>query len=172
MWNRCNWDVCTSLGKQVRHSSWRLETNQSVAIVTGASRSFGCATAIREVRDFSAVVVVARSLETLQETASKVHAEDAEPLALALDLCEPGSAGPVVKQILDRYGRIDALINVAGPVPQTDLFAMTDAEWNDGLSLKFHGARRLTINPWEALKSARGAVVLTSGATAGLPRPL
>jgi NAD(P)-dependent dehydrogenase (short-subunit alcohol dehydrogenase family) len=33
--------------------------NQSVAIVTGASRGIGCATAIREARDFSAVVVVA-----------------------------------------------------------------------------------------------------------------
>jgi 3-oxoacyl-[acyl-carrier protein] reductase len=55
-------------------------------------------------------------------------------------------------------GRIDALVNVAGAVPQTDLFAMTDADWNDGLSLKFHGARRLTIKAWEALKSAHGAV--------------
>ena len=140
--------------------------NQSVAIVTGASRGIGRATAIRVARDFSAVVVVARSSETLQETASKVQAEAAEPLALALDLREPASAELVVKQTLDRYGRIDALINVAGAVPPTDLFAMTDAGRNDGLSLKFHDARRLTINAWEALKSARGAVVLTSGATA------
>jgi 3-oxoacyl-[acyl-carrier protein] reductase len=60
--------------------------NQSVAIVTGASPSIGRATAIRVARDFSAVVVVARSSETLQETASKVQAEGAEPLVLALDL--------------------------------------------------------------------------------------
>jgi 3-oxoacyl-[acyl-carrier protein] reductase len=53
-------------------------------------------------RDLSAVVVVARSSETLQETASKVQAER-----------EPASAELVVKQTLDRYGRIDALINVA-----------------------------------------------------------
>jgi len=85
-------------------------------------------------------------------------------------LREPASAELVVKQTLDRYGRIDALINVAGAVLQTDLFAMIDAEWNDGLSLKFHDARRLTINAWEALKSARGAVVLTSGATALAPK--
>ena len=98
------------------------------------------------------------------------YTEGAEPLALALNLREPASAELAVKQILDRYGRIDALINVAGAVLQTDLFAMIDAEWNDGLSLKFHDARRLTINAWEALKSARGAVVLTSGATALAPK--
>ena len=52
---------------------------------------------------------------------------------------EPASAELVVKQTLDRYGRIDALINVAGAVPPTDLFAMTDAGWNDGLSLSPRG---------------------------------
>ncbi len=144
--------------------------NQSIAIVTGASRGIGRATAIRLARDFSAVVVVARSSETLQDTVSRVQAAGAESLALAIDLREAASADAVVKQTLDRYGRIDALVNVAGAVPQTDLFAMTDAEWNDGLSLKFHGARRLTIRAWDALKIARGAVVLTSGATALAPK--
>jgi NAD(P)-dependent dehydrogenase (short-subunit alcohol dehydrogenase family) len=144
--------------------------SQSVAIVTGASRGIGRATAIRLAREFSVVVVVARSAKALQDTASKVEAGDAVPLTLALDLREPASAEAVVKQTLDRHGRIDALVNIAGAVPPTDLFAMTDAEWNDGLSLKFHGARRLTIRAWEALKSARGAVVLTSGATALAPK--
>jgi NAD(P)-dependent dehydrogenase (short-subunit alcohol dehydrogenase family) len=145
--------------------------NRSVAIVTGASRGIGRATAIRLARDFSAVVVVARTAETLDDTAAKVRAEGAEPLALALDLREPASADEVVKQTLDRHHRIDGLINVAGAVPQTDLFVMTDSEWNDGLALKFHGARRLTIRAWDALKSARGAVVLTSGASALAPKP-
>jgi 3-oxoacyl-[acyl-carrier protein] reductase len=146
--------------------------NRSVAIVTGASRGIGRATAIRLARDFSAVVIVARTAETLADTAAKVRAEGAEPLALALDLREPASAAEVVKRTLDRHRRIDALVNVAGAVPQTDLFAMTDAEWNDGLALKFHGARRLTIKAWETLKSARGAIVLTSGATALAPKPV
>ena len=121
---------------------------RSVAIVTEASRGIGRATAIRLARDFSTVVAVARTAETLADTAAKIHTQGAEPLRLALDLRESASAGEVVKQTLDRYGRIDALINVAGAVPQTDLFAMTDAEWNDGLALKFHGARRLIINAW------------------------
>lgn len=46
---------------------------------------------------------------------------------------------------------------------------MTDEEWNDGLSLKFHGARWLTLQAWHALKATRGAVVLTSGASALAP---
>ncbi len=70
---------------------------------------------------------------------------------------------------LDKHGRIDALLNIAGAVPGIDLFEMTDAQWNAGAELKLHGARRLTIAAWEALKSSKGSVVLMSGATAQVP---
>lgn len=33
-------------------------------------------------------------------------------------------------------------------VPQIDLLEMTDAQWNGGMALKFHGARRLTVRAW------------------------
>ena len=112
-----------------------------IAIVTGASRGIGRATAIRLAQDFAGVAIVARTAATLQEAAATIKERGAEPLALDLDLREPSAADAVVKAALDRFGRIDALVNIAGAVPQADLFAMTDAEWNDGLSLKFHGAR-------------------------------
>ncbi|MGY2809525.1 NAD(P)-dependent dehydrogenase (short-subunit alcohol dehydrogenase family) [Bradyrhizobium sp. USDA 4506] len=47
---------------------------------------------------------------------------------------------------------------------------MTDTQWDAGLALKLHGARRLTIRAWDALKASRGAVIFTSGNAAVLPR--
>jgi len=41
----------------------------------------------------------------------------------------------VVGQTLAALGRIDALLNIAGAVPQIDLFEMTDAQWEGGLVL-------------------------------------
>ena len=76
----------------------------------------------------------------------------------------------VVDQALATFGRIDALLNIAGAVPQIDLFEMTDAQWEAGLALKLHGARRLTIAAWPALKAAKGAVVLMSGNSAQFPK--
>jgi NAD(P)-dependent dehydrogenase (short-subunit alcohol dehydrogenase family) len=141
-----------------------------VAVVTGASRGIGRATAIRLAKDFSRIVMVARTIDALRNTASEAERVGASVLAIDCDLREPAAAAAVVAQTLARFGRIDALVNIAGAVPQTDLFAMSDAEWDDGLSLKFHGARRLTLRAWEALKESRGAVVLTSGATALNPK--
>ena len=145
--------------------------SNSVAIVTGASQGIGRATAIRLARDFSFLVLVARDEAHLQETAQEAKSLGAESLVLALDLREPAAAEKVVKQTLDRFGRVDALVNIAGAVPQIDLLEMTDAQWDDGMALKFHGARRLTIRAWDALKASKGSVVLLSGLAAWDPKP-
>ena len=143
----------------------------SVAIVTGASQGIGRATALRLAHDFSAVVLAARNQDELQETSAAVNTAGAEPLVYPLDLRDPQSAEILVRGTLERFGRIDALLNIAGAVPQIDLFEMTDAQWDDGIALKLHGARRLTIRAWDALKASGGSVVLISGSAALDPKP-
>ncbi|HEY6301763.1 MAG TPA: SDR family oxidoreductase [Terriglobales bacterium] len=148
-----------------------MSTAKSVAIVTGASQGIGRATALRLARDFSAVVLVARDKEKLEEAGTDVRSAGAEAMIFDLDLRQAQSAEIPVEGALERFGRIDALINIAGAVPQIDLLEMTDAQWDDGMALKFHGARRLTIRAWDALKASNGSVVLMSGSAAFGPKP-
>lgn len=143
--------------------------SNTVAIVTGASSGIGRGTAVRLSCDFSAVVVVARDAPRLRAVAEQVKAHGAEPLAIDLDLMEANAAGSVVGRTLEKFGRIDALLNIAGAVPGIDLFQMTDQQWNEGIELKLHGARRLTLRAWEALKATKGAVVLIAGNAAEIP---
>ena len=144
---------------------------KSVAVVTGASQGIGRATALRLARDFSAIVLVARDKENLETAASEITSVGAEAMVFALDLRLPQSAETVIKGTLERFGRIDALLNIAGAVPQIDLFEMTDTQWDDGMALKFHGARRLTIQAWDALKASQGSVAFISGSAALDPKP-
>ena len=147
-----------------------LNTN-SVAVITGASQGIGRATALRLARDFSAVVLVARDKHNLETAASEIRSMGTETLVIAIDLRQPESAQIIIKETLERFAKVDALLNIAGAVPQIDLFDMTDAQWDDGMALKLHGARRLTIAAWEALKSSNGSVVLISGSAALDPKP-
>lgn len=143
----------------------------AVAVVTGASQGIGRATAIRLARDCAAVVVAARNAKELEAVAAAVKEAGAEALPLAIDLSQTDAPKTVIDTTLARFGRIDALLNIAGAVPQIDLFEMTDEQWNAGMELKLHGARRLTIRAWDALKRARGSVVFMSGSASLDPKP-
>jgi 3-oxoacyl-[acyl-carrier protein] reductase len=144
---------------------------KSVAIITGASQGIGRATATRLARDFSAIVLVARDKDNLEAAATEVMSVGTEAVTFALDLRQPQSAKTIIEGTLERFDRIDALLNIAGAVQQIDLFQMTDAQWEDGMALKFHGARRLTTEAWNALKASHGSVVFMSGSAAFAPKP-
>lgn len=114
----------------------------SVAIVTGASQGIGQATAARLARDFSSLTLVARNRSNLERTAALVREAGAEALVVDADLSAVPAAQAVIEKTLSAFGRIDALLNIAGAVPQVDLFEMNEAQWEIGLALKLHGARR------------------------------
>ncbi|RBQ07862.1 SDR family oxidoreductase [Pedobacter miscanthi] len=140
-----------------------------IAIITGASQGIGRATALRLAEDFKGLVLVARNMEELEKTAGMIG-DQTELELISADLRESDAALQVVGQAVQRFGRIDALINIAGAVPQISVFDMTDAQWNDGAEMKLHGARRLTIAAWPFLKQSGGSVVFTSGSSAAEPK--
>ena len=79
---------------------------------------------------------MARDRDHLDETAVAVKAAGAEALVVGADLSQPLVPQTVVDRTLAAFSRIDALLNIAGAVPQIDLFEMTDDQWEGGLSLK------------------------------------
>jgi 3-oxoacyl-[acyl-carrier protein] reductase len=85
-----------------------------------------------------------------------VKAAGAEPLIIDIDLSEVSAAKTVVDQALAAFGRVDALLNIAGAVPQIDLFEMSGAQWDGGLALKLHGARRLTTRDMAGVEGSQG----------------
>lgn len=142
-----------------------------VAIVTGASAGIGRATALRLAKDYKGLVLVGREEEELKKTAASITAMGAEPLIVVADLRQAEAAERVITHTKSKFGRIDALCNIAGAVPQINLFEMTDEQWRDGAEGKLHGARRLTIKAWPLLKATKGSVVFMSGSSAEAPKP-
>jgi 3-oxoacyl-[acyl-carrier protein] reductase len=145
--------------------------NNRIAIVTGASQGIGQATAIRLAKDFAGIVLAARNDAGLKDTVAAIEKAGAKAISMDIDLRDRNAPAQVVEKTLAAFGRLDALLNIAGAVPQIDLFDMTDDQWNDGAELKLHGARRLAIHAWDALKKSRGSVVFMSGNSAQEPKP-
>jgi len=87
---------------------------ERVAMVTGASRGIGalCAQALGE--HGYAVAVLARRRESLDEVAATVREAGAEVLTIGCDVTVEDAVEDAVRQVMDRWGRIDVLVNNAG----------------------------------------------------------
>lgn len=137
-----------------------LQLHGKVVIVTGASQGIGHAIARVLAAEGARLVVVARSRPLLDELAASVGGEC---LVHAADLMVPESAGAVVTAAVERFGRIDALVNNAGATKRGDFLSLSDEDWDQGFALKFFGAMRLSRAAWPHLTASTGSIVNISG---------
>ena len=93
------------------------KNDKKVALITGANRGIGLETARQLGKKDVAVVVAARSLAAAQETAATLQAEGIDAFPVKLDVTQPDDRKSAAKQVADKYGKLDILINNAGVGP-------------------------------------------------------
>ena len=139
------------------------ETQNRVAVVTGASRGIGRAIARRLARDGVTIILTARDQRALESVSHEIQKAGGQAFAIALDLRDPAAPDRLVDFAMRSASRIDILVNNAGATRRGDFLALTDDDWSDGFALKFFGAVRLTRSAWRHLKTQLGSVVFISG---------
>lgn len=124
---------------------------QSV-IVTGAGTGIGRRVALAYAREGARVTMAARRLEPLEETGKQIDVLGGEWLALRADVTEEVACREIVARTVDRFGRVDVLVNNAA-VSGTDQHVrdMTLANWNHTIATDLTGPMLLSR---EALNQA------------------
>jgi ketoreductase RED2 len=130
-----------------------------VALVTGSSSGIGAATA-RAFADAGAAVLVnsARSVSEGEAVAASLP----DALYVQGDITEEGTPERLVAAALERWGRLDTLVNNAGTtavIPHHDLAAATVDVWRRIFEVNVFGTWAMTVAAMPALRDARGSVV-------------
>ncbi|SFE46406.1 NADP-dependent 3-hydroxy acid dehydrogenase YdfG [Actinacidiphila alni] len=120
------------------------ELRATVAVVTGASSGIGRAAALRLAEEGAAVALVARRRDRAEELARDIEGTGGRALAVTADITAPRAAAGVVDEVVDRFGRLDILVNAAGVMLNGDSVAATVEEWDRMVDVNLKGLMYLT----------------------------
>lgn len=95
-----------------------MKLENKIAIVTGAGKGIGKETALALAAEGATVVAVARTQSDLDEVVKEIEGQGGKALALSRDLTDVDQVQSMVDTVVEKYGRIDILINNAGGYPK------------------------------------------------------
>lgn len=143
-----------------------MPTNHSVVIVSGASRGVGAATARWLAKAGVAVTLIARSVDALEAVADEVQQLGGASLVYKADVSDAGACRVAVARTLERFGRLDAVVNNAGMVEPLAPVGVSDPDrWQYNIAVNLLGPFYLIRAAIADLRRQSGRIVnVSSGA--------
>jgi len=140
-----------------------------VVLITGASSGIGAGLSHRLARAGATVLLVARSLEKLQDTVDDIQADGGRAHAYRCDLADLDSCDRLCEQVLAEHGGVDILVNNAGRSIRRSVMHSLDRfhDYQRTMQLNYFGAIRLAMNLIPAMQ-ARGQGHVINVSTMGV----
>jgi NAD(P)-dependent dehydrogenase (short-subunit alcohol dehydrogenase family) len=138
-----------------------------VVLVTGAAAGIGRATAERIASEGARVAILDIAAEGLEETAKRISGAGGTVEALACDVSDEVRAGAAVASCVERFGKLDALCNVAGILRFEHFDQISFELWRQVLSVNLDGTFLMSRAALPHLLETKG-VIVNVGSTAGL----
>jgi len=150
-----------------------MELENQVVVVTGASSGIGLAIARALVARRARVVFAARTLPKLQAEVERAGEDGGQALAVELDVTSESSVARAVQSVLQRFGRIDVLINDAGNGGTLGLWsAAGPSATRDMFEVHVLGSERMMRAVVPAMREQGGGVIVNFASTvAWVPMP-
>jgi 3-oxoacyl-[acyl-carrier protein] reductase len=144
-----------------------MDPNGSVAIVTGATRGMGRAISGRLAAAGAKTVLVARGEEGLRRTEQEIRDTGGEAAAFATDVTDRASVEAMVAAVLERYGRVDLLVNCAFWGPPGSIMRTDEEFWDRTLDTTLKGPYLCARAVYPAMRDQGAGTIVNIGSLAG-----
>jgi NAD(P)-dependent dehydrogenase (short-subunit alcohol dehydrogenase family) len=145
--------------------------SDKVAVVTGGSRGLGRAVASAFASAGARVVIAARDPDVLARCASDLRSGGADVTTVVTDVTQATQVDNMVQHAVDRYGRLDVLVNNAGRSTRGDIAAMTPEAFQDLMQVNFLATVRCTRAALPHLLASGGHLVNMGSIAAKIAAP-
>lgn len=139
-----------------------------VAIITGAGRGVGKATARRFAREGARVVLFSRTPGPLDETAAAIAREGGQVLSMAGDVSREEDVRALFRQAMDAYGRVDILVNCAGIVIVRPFVDMDAEMWDRVIAVNLRGTFLCCQGAFRIMAAQQSGVIINLSSLSGV----
>ena len=116
-----------------------MKLKDQTAIVTGAGRGIGRATALAFTHEGANVVLVARTASEIEAVAEAIQKTGREALAVPTDVANKSEVQSMVRKTLERFGKVDILMNNAGVAGTSPIPKITEELWDLNIAVNLKG---------------------------------
>ena len=136
-----------------------LALTDKVAIVTGGSRGIGRSIALAFAAEGCRVAICARGEERLRETEAELRATGVDALAVVADVTVPADIERLVAETVERFGRLDCLVNNAGTRSREDTDEVWNATYESNVLAAARATRAVVLHMRDGARGAGGSIV-------------
>ena len=138
-----------------------------VALVTGGARGIGRAICERLAKEGAKLAVVDIMQETADKTVAEFNAQGIEAIAIAANVAKAEDADAAVKTVIEKFGRLDILVNCAGITKDNLLMRMSEADWDAVIAVNLKGTSNFTKAAIRPMMKARYGKIVNISSVVG-----
>src|ERR1700747_99156 len=154
------------LDARKRNSVTRLASK--VALITGGGTGIGRAIALAFAREGASVAVAGRRLEKLREVIAEVHKQGSAGLAMVCDVSRAKDVERAVKGTVERFGRLNVLVNNAGTLHVSTVEGISEEEWDRVMAGNIKGPFLTSRAVLPEFRKCSGGAIVNIGSVLGL----
>ncbi|ARK30444.1 3-oxoacyl-[acyl-carrier-protein] reductase [Halalkalibacter krulwichiae] len=137
------------------------------AIITGAGRGIGEATAIKFAKEGAKVVIADLNSEDIDRTVSIINEAGGEAIGVIVNVTKRKEVKALMKKTLEQYGRVDVVVNNAGITADAQLLKMSDEQWDQVIDVNLKGVFTVSQEAAQIMKEQNGGVILNASSIVG-----
>ncbi len=139
-----------------------------IAVVIGAGRGIGRATALTLASSGARVIVAARKASQLESVVAEIEGRDGQAKAYPLDVTQGADVEAFASELRESLGRVDILVNSAGTAFIAPLETTTEADWDRVIDTNLKGTYLCIHAMLDLLRASEGALVINIASKVGL----